>query len=199
MTSRTSSTSAHLRRCGPVRRGAVEQLDAERRLHGPDTENGFIPGEGAAFVLVVSPRAARSLPTLGRVVGLSTVDEPRPYGADEPCLGHGITLAVKRALAEGGVKGGLGWVLTDVTNERHRVDEWIYGFARNHAAFSREVVHEQPLLKTGDLGAAGAATLLVMAVTRWQVGCALGPAVLVAVHSDGAERGALVAREERAS
>lgn len=177
----------------------LEHLDAERRLHGPDTENGFIPGEGAAFVLLVSPRAARLLPVLGRVVGLGSADEPNPYGSDEPCLGLGITLALRRALEAAKVERGLGWVLTDVTNERHRVDEWTYGFARNHLAFSAEVVHDQPLLKTGDLGAASAATLLVMASIRWQTGAAPGPAVLVAVHSDGPARGALVAREERGS
>ena len=176
----------------------LEHLDEERRLHGPDVENGFIPGEGAAFVLLVASRGERALPVLGRVHAAACAEEPHPYGSDEPCLGAGITLAVKRALQASGVERDLEWVLTDVTNERHRVDEWMYGFARNHAAFSAAVVHDQPLLKTGDLGAASAAMLLVMAVVRWQTGCAVGPTALLALHSDGPTRGALIAREEPA-
>lgn len=173
----------------------LEHLDEERRLHGPDTENGFIPGEGAACALLVRPGHARGLPVHGHILSVACAEEPRPYGSEEPCLGLGITLALKRATAAAMAERNLGWVLTDVTNERHRVDEWTYGFARTHAAFADDVVHEQPLLKTGDLGAASAAVLLAMAAIRWQTGCAEGPAVLIAVHSDGPTRGALVAMQ----
>jgi 3-oxoacyl-[acyl-carrier-protein] synthase-1 len=86
--------------------------------------------------------------------------------------------------------------MTDVVNERHRVDEWSYAMARAHEAFDREVVHDQPLLKTGDLGAASAAVLLAIAVTRWESRCAIGDCVLLGLHSDGHERGALLASDE---
>lgn len=175
----------------------LDFLDNERRLHGPDTENGFIPGEGAAFVLLVAQQATRSLVIHGRIIAAATTEEPRPYGSDEPCLGVGMTLAVKRAAGEISGTGSIRWVLTDVTDERHRVDEWTYAFARNHAAFSADVVHDQPLLKTGDLGAASVAVLLAMIAIRWQTGCAVDPTALIAVHSDGPTRGALLVIEER--
>ena len=69
---------------------------------------------------------------------------------------------------------------------------------RSRLVFDADVVHEQPLLKTGDLGAASAAMLLVMASVRWQTGCAAGDSVLVATHSDGPERGVVIAAADRA-
>ncbi len=172
----------------------LDHLDAERRLHALDTENGFIPGEGAAFLLLVAPREAGRLQALARIVSVAREEEPRPYGSEEPCLGVGLTRAVRRAVAAT-PEQRLGWALTDVSNERHRVDEWMYTFARNHAAFRPEVVHEQPLLKTGDVGAATVPMLLTMAAVRWQTGCAIGPTALVAAASDGPARAAIVARQ----
>ncbi|MGK3964035.1 hypothetical protein WMF38_07630 [Sorangium sp. So ce118] len=172
---------------------ALEHLDAELRLHGLDTENGIVPGEGAAFLVLTTRARTGSLPRHGRLLAAATEDEPRPWGSEEPSLGSGITLAVRRALeaAELGPRA-VAWVLTDVANERHRVDEWSYAFARNHAAFTSDVVHDQPLLKVGDVGAASAALLGAIALVRWQTRSAVGPAALIAAHSDGPERGAMV-------
>ncbi len=175
----------------------LEHLDRELRLHTPSTENGMIPGEGAAFVLLARRRRASSLEPLGRVLAAAVEDEPHPYGAAEPCLAEGITAALRRASAVFGPGARrVPWALTDVANERHRVEEWMYAFGRNFGAFTPEVIHDQPLLKTGDVGAASAALLTVIAVTQWQTGCAPGDAALLALHSDGAERGALALAAE---
>jgi 3-oxoacyl-[acyl-carrier-protein] synthase-1 len=179
---------------------ALEWLDRDLRLHAPDTENGLIPGEGAAFVLLTRRARAASLPRLAQLLAACTTAEPRPWGSEEPCLGLGITLAVKRAVAAiGATSRRIPWVMTDVVNERHRVEEWGYAMARAHQAFAPELVHDQPLLRTGDLGAASAAVLLAIAATRWETGCAAGDCVLIGAHSDGPERGALLACAEAAS
>lgn len=175
----------------------LEHLDKELRLHGEGTENGFVPGEGAGFVMLARRGSAYGLEHGGRIVSAASEDEPRPYGSEEPCLGRGMTRALLRALSAAGLADAqrVSWVLTDVANERHRVDEWSYAFARAHRAFTPDVVHEQPLLRTGDLGAASAAVLLVMAATRWKTGCASGPIALIATHSDGPKRGAMLVEE----
>ncbi|WP_437760546.1 beta-ketoacyl synthase N-terminal-like domain-containing protein [Sorangium sp. So ce1389] len=173
---------------------ALEWLDRELRLHSMHTENGFIPGEGAGFVVLAARGRAGSLPRLGQVLGAAVGVEPRPYGSDEPCLALGITAAVKRAAAPVGVKARrIPWVMNDVVNERHRVDEWSYVMARAFEAFSPAVICEQPLLKTGDLGAASAPVMLAMATVRWETRCAPGDCVLIGTHSEGPERGALLA------
>ncbi|WP_437483329.1 beta-ketoacyl synthase N-terminal-like domain-containing protein [Sorangium sp. So ce1014] len=179
---------------------ALEHLDRELRLHGPETENGFIPGEGAGFLLLAARSRRGALPRRGRLLSAAVVDEPHPYGSAEPCLGLGMTLAVKKAAEAAGLggAGSIPWALTDVANERHRVDEWTSAFLRNHAVFTQDVAHEAALLQTGDLGAASAAVLAAMAVTRWETGCAPGVRALIATHSDGPERGAMVLEQQTA-
>lgn len=178
----------------------LEELDAARRLHGPATENGFIPGEGAAFVLLVSRRRAGTDVKHASIVGVGTEREPRPFGSAEPCHALGITLAMKRALASLG-SARIGWALSDVVGERHRVDEWLFGSGRIQHSLTPDVQHDTPLLLTGDLGAATAPLLVVLACVGWNTGCAPAAAelALVAAHSDEAERGALLLASEGGS
>jgi 3-oxoacyl-[acyl-carrier-protein] synthase-1 len=171
----------------------LEALDRAMRLHGPACENGFIPGEGAAFALLAHRRRAGSK-VLGQILGASTEREPRPYGSEEPCHGLGMSTAMKRAVSPLG-SARIGWALTDVVGERHRVEEFLYVTGRLHEHLT-DLAHDQPLMRTGDLGAASGVALLVLACVGFQTGTAKAPAALVMVHADGAERGAFVVAEE---
>lgn len=173
----------------------LETLDAARRLHGPATENGFIPGEGAAFVLLGSRRRAGSDVKHASIVGVGTEREPRPFGSAEPCHALGITLALKRALTALG-PSRIGWALSDVVDERHRVEEWLAGSGRIQHSLTSDLQHDTPLLLTGDLGAAAAPLLVVLACVGWSTGCGASELALVAAHSDDAERGALLLASE---
>lgn len=175
----------------------LEHLDEEMRLHSLEAENGFIPGEGAAFVLLTTSRFAGSLAPFATIKGIGAALEPRPFGSSEPNLGLGITSAVKRALTSASAADrSIDWVLTDVANERHRVEEWAFAEARHHAAFAPSLARDQPLLVTGEVGSASAAMLVVIASTRWQTRCSGGDRALIAVHSDGPERGAMIIDQE---
>jgi 3-oxoacyl-[acyl-carrier-protein] synthase-1 len=176
----------------------VDWLDREYRLHGLQTENGIIPGEAAAFVLLAQRSHASALTRFGQVLSADVQLEPRPYGSDEPCHGLAMTLALRNAAGPVGAKARrVGWALTDVANERHRVDEWELAAARAFEVFADDYSHDQPLLNTGEVGAASAPLLVVMACVRWQIGCAVSDCAMIAAHSDGAERGALLATREQ--
>jgi 3-oxoacyl-[acyl-carrier-protein] synthase-1 len=174
----------------------LERLADEYRLHGLTTENGFIPGEASAFVLLTHRGRSSALTRYASVLGHAVELEPRPFGSDEPCQALGMTAALRKATSSVGASRRIGWQLTDVVDERHRVDEWQYARTRTFRLFTDEVVHEQPLLLVGDVGAAATSLLMVDASVRWQTGCGLADLALIAVHSDGAERGvALLAGE----
>jgi len=173
----------------------LEQLDQARRLHGPGTENGFIPGEGAAFVLLASRRRFGPGTHAASIVGVGTEREPRPFGSTEPCHALGMTLAAKRAIEPAGA-AIIGWALSDVVGERHRVDEWLFASGRIQSSFAADLQHDAPLMITGDLGAASAPLLVVLACVGWQTGCASADVALVAAHSDGPERGAILLAQE---
>lgn len=171
---------------------ALEHLDREMRLNSLTAENGFIPGEGGAF-FVLTQRGSAGVRPLGRVESTAVEHEPRPYGSDEPCHALGMTKAAMRALEPCRAAGrAVPWVMTDVVDERHRVDEWAFASARIAKLLAPDYVHDQPGLVTGDVGAASVALMVAVAVTRWQTGCAVGPRLLIAAHSDESTRGALV-------
>lgn len=176
---------------------ALEWLDRELRLHSTHTENGFIPGEGAGFVVLAKRSRAGELPKRGQVLSTAMETEPHPYGSEEPCLGHGITAAVRQAVFVLGPKSRrIPWVLNDVVNERHRVDEQSYVMARAFESFAPDLEVEQPLLKAGDLGAAGVAIAVAIATTKWETRCAPGDLALICACSEGPERGAMLVSED---
>lgn len=168
----------------------LEALDAARRLHGPETENGFVPGEGAAFLLIANRRRATT--KLANIAGVGLEKEPRPYGSAEPTHALGITLACKRALGT----AKLGWALTDVVGERHRVEEWLFAAGRIQQQCTPDLRVDTPLMHTGDLGAASFPLLCVLACMGWKIGTGAGPLALIAGHSDGQDRGAVLLAAE---
>lgn len=167
----------------------LDALERDLRLHGPATENGFIPGEGSAFLRI----SRRGEERRASILGVATEREPRPFGSSEPSHALGISLAATRALEPLG-DTRIGWALTDVVGERHRTEEWLYASGRVQHRFVPEAQHETPLLLTGDLGAASAPFLVVFACVSWWIGSVSSVAsrALVAAHSDGPERGALL-------
>lgn len=170
----------------------LDALAAEYRLHGLDTENGFIPGEAAAFTVITHRRRASALTCYASVLGQAREIEPRPFGSEDPCQALGMTAALRKATTAVGMSRRIGWQLTDVVDERHRVDEWELARARSFKLFTPDVLHEQPLLAIGDVGAASAALLMVHASVRWHTRSAVSDLAVLTLHDDGAERGVIL-------
>ena len=78
----------------------LSELSREQRLLGPDVADGFIPGEGAAFLLLSSVRAAGD--GGGPAVAIRGVGTARDAGhrySAEPARGEGLSLAMEALLA----------------------------------------------------------------------------------------------------
>jgi 3-oxoacyl-[acyl-carrier-protein] synthase-1 len=167
---------------------AIRWLDEERRLHAPGTDDGLLPSEGAAFALLTTAASlaatARS-PALARLLHLSTTREGGPDDTPARALGEALRGAAG-ALAG---RGGATWLLSDVNGEQHRVHEHALLDVRL-ADVLGDARHDQLLGELGDVGVAAGALLLAIASTWFEVGCAPSRAAIVALSSDGPERGA---------
>ena len=162
-------------------------LDEERRLHGSGTRDGFIPSEGAAFVVVTAHETRLSY---ARVTGVATGME-REDGAEDPPIGEAAT-EVTRAAA-GALAEPIPWVICDVNGEHHRVKEWTFVRIRNRALFDDDhTVETRPYDELGDVGAASGAVFAVHACVAFRMGFAPAQRALVALRSEGGARGAFL-------
>lgn len=164
-------------------------LDEEHRLHALDAENGFVPGEGAAF-FVLGPKLGGAAPVSVR---RAVVGREETVLGDEPNIGASMT-GILRELCASAPGERLAWSMSDVNAERHRVREW--GLASGRGAFADDAVHDRPVDDLGDLGAASGAVFAALACELYRVGGAKRSSVCVALASDGAERGAFLLAHE---
>ena len=170
---------------GHVHPEVLADLDRALRLHAPGTEDGFIPSEGAAFVLLSRrPPARGSGPALAAIRRVLTGREAT-VGTDEPAIAAAMT-AIFHALGQG---DPVRWVLSDLNGESHRLREWTLVEAR--AQGGGAWVHDELVGELGDVGSATGALLTAIACEYFAAGCAPATSVVIALASDGAERGAL--------
>lgn len=169
----------------------IRWLERELRVLGESIHNGFIPSEGAAFVALGSGSASRTekRPIAKIVSAVAGVDQV-PEG--EPRLAEVMTELVRSGAAKLGARV-VPWVMTDMNGERHRTREWTFVSIRNKDALQGGVTREDHLGQlVGDAGAATGALGVAYAVTAFRIGFAPASSILLALHSDGDERGVVV-------
>ncbi|MDI3284252.1 hypothetical protein [Polyangium sp. 15x6] len=174
----------------------IRALEESGRLFSPDNLDARIPGEAAAFfVLMRDPDARRrGLSPLARVLGVGSGRERARPDNDAPAYeAFGLTAAVQQAavpLVRTGAKAG--WMLTDMTGEMRRLDEWQAAFVRAQDALESPYFIDSPAQRIGYLGAAAIPLFVVVAATAWEHGYAPSPVVMAIAGSDGGERAAVV-------
>ncbi len=169
-------------------------LDQECRLHAPGAEDGFIPGEGAAFALLCrepadaqSPGKAAPQP-FARLLDVELGREETELSG-EPNLGAAMTGVLAR-LCAALPEGGIDWLMSDVNGERHRLREWTMLSLRG--SLRPEATHSRLVDDLGDLGAALGPVLLAVAAHAFRGGHAPAHAVAITLQSEGVERGAFL-------
>jgi len=78
----------------------VSVLDRANRLNVENSKDGFVPGEGAGFLLLTrhAHLAMSQNDAIVRVNALGTGHEPGHLNSEQPYLGEGLDQAVKGAL-----------------------------------------------------------------------------------------------------
>lgn len=175
---------------GPV----LGWLDKSRRLAG-SARGGFYPGEGAAFVAVVTTSVVRALGlrSLASIRGWHSGTERRRIGTDDDNLGEGLSAAVIGAaepLRRAGAR--IDDVYCDINGERYRSEEWAFAMLRAHALLVDGTRYVSAADCCGDLGAASGAVGCIMAVRAWARDYARGSLALAWGGSEGGLRSAVV-------
>jgi 3-oxoacyl-[acyl-carrier-protein] synthase I len=170
----------------------LEWLNDTGRLKTDETPNGFIPGEGAAFVLLerLSVAQARNASAMARLTGIGNAVESNSIYEKSACTGEGLTGAIRMAREAAGDTTSPALMVCDLNGERYRANEWGLAMSRSfdgHPSPSR-VWHPADCL--GDCGAAAGVLNLVFATLALTQGTVAEGSALVWGSSDDGERGA---------
>jgi 3-oxoacyl-[acyl-carrier-protein] synthase-1 len=171
----------------------LQALDAEGRVRSETSTDGFIPGEGAAFVLLASPRAAATygLAPIARFSRAALGFEPGHLYSEEPYRGTGLAATLAQLRTVGTTEGPLEEVYSSMNGESHWAKEWGVSYTRNHSAFSPAHGVHHPAECCGDTGAACGPLMLGLAALGIRGGYRRSPAVVYA-SSDRGQRAAVV-------
>jgi 3-oxoacyl-[acyl-carrier-protein] synthase I len=170
-------------------------LDANRQLVGMKSRSGFIPGEGAGFVVLMTEavRARLELRPLALVRAVSRGNETKLIKSEEVCLGEGLIATVRNAvscLQRPGER--VNDIICDVNGERYRGEEWGFVCLKLSQYFDDPTAYLSPADCWGDMGAASIPLFAMLACQAAQRGYAKGARILLWASSAGGLRGAAV-------
>lgn len=175
---------------------ALAWLDEDRRIFSHHSEQGIVPSEGAAFVLLGRPDLPSGAlgpgvpePPRATLVHLANGRE-ETVASGEPNLGKAMTALVRGAIAA--ARERISWLVTDVNGERHRVREASLVEARIAEDLAESGRVDALPRELGDVGAATGALHLAVAVTWMRTGAAPARSALFLSSSEGPERSAFV-------
>jgi 3-oxoacyl-[acyl-carrier-protein] synthase-1 len=160
-------------------------LGQEGRVLGPRVMDGFVPGEGAAFLLLDAERTKPASNTARILAAASTMDPGHRYGT-EPARGEGLAMALE--LLRDRLSDPIGPIhVTFAGFNGENFDAKLWGVAqmRHGDLFSPEMTLEHPADCFGDTGAATGAVLMAMAAAAVSAGKPAGPALVWAASDRG--------------
>jgi 3-oxoacyl-[acyl-carrier-protein] synthase I len=175
----------------------LEQLDEAGQLASEVNHFGFTPGEGAGVLVLASTRLAQNqrLRALAWLAAVATAEEPAPMGTEGVCTGVGLGKALSGALAQlDGPDERVHTLYCDLNGQRYREAELAWASQRVPPGRIVDVSDfVAPADCWGDVGAASAPLLAVLAVASGLRGYARGPRALVfASSASRRERGAAI-------
>ncbi|WP_251972939.1 beta-ketoacyl synthase N-terminal-like domain-containing protein [Sphaerotilus microaerophilus] len=175
----------------------LEWLEQCDQLHGAGPLNnawGFIPGEGAGALLLVSEGMASSLdlPPLARVLAVGASHEPKRIKTETVCIGEGLTAAFREALAALPPGAQVSDIYCDMNGEPYRADEFGFTALRTKEHFESASDFIAPADTWGDVSAASGPLHLVLACAAAQKHYARGPYAFAWASAEMGERAAAV-------
>lgn len=171
--------------------GRLRFLDEECRLMALGAEDGFIPSEGAAWLLLSlgdsKPKDAGGQRPFAGILGVDNENEDS-ISKNEPNIAKALTSVIRKAHDH--IGGKIPWLLSDLSGEKGFVREM--QFAMMRGTMSDGHTHNRFLDDFGDMGAASGPTLAMLACMHFRLGCAPSRTATIALQSDGEARGTFV-------
>ncbi|WP_123344110.1 hypothetical protein [Pseudomonas brassicacearum] len=171
--------------------GATLTVFEEReRLLTSENSNGFIPGEGAAAVVLAAPVASEE-PQLA-CIGLGFgVEQATVESEDLPLRAEGLTQAIRAALGEAGCGlEQMDYRLTDISGEQYYFKEASLALSRS-LRVRKEFFHLwHPADCIGEVGAAIGPVMLAVALAASRKGYGEGPNIFCHLGNDAGQRAA---------
>jgi 3-oxoacyl-[acyl-carrier-protein] synthase-1 len=170
----------------------LEWLNDTGRLKTDDNSKGFVPGEGAAFLVLepYSSTTARKGSALAMLAGIGNMVEPNNIFEKSACTGDGLTGAIRSAFKMAGDSSPVSLVVCDLNGERYRANEWGLAMSRSFGTRSPPSLLWHPADCLGDCGAAAGVLNLVFGTLALKQRNAQENHVLVWGSSDDGQRGA---------
>lgn len=173
----------------------IARLARSGLLFAPDNLDARIPGEAAAFAVLVRPDTARQLrlAAIAEIAGVGTgMERARPDNDESAWEAQGLPAALREAARGlGDERRRAGWLLTDLTFEMRRIQEWQAVMIRARRLLCEPYAVDSPAQRIGYLGAAALPLAVVLAAEAWAGGYAPSPVALAFAGSDTGARGAL--------
>lgn len=165
----------------------LARLGDERRLLGSDVKDGFVPGEGAAF-LVLSRRRRSVDHECTAVCAVGTGEDPGHRYSDAPALGVGLSAALDDARSQEPDLAAVKTCFAGLNGEHMGAKQWGVAHIRHHELFDPALAFEHPADCFGDVGAAMGTLLMALADVTLRTQQRPGP-MLVWASSDDAPCG----------
>lgn len=180
----------------PVIVGAVDtfmdlkllaSLEAEGRILRSGVQDGFIPGEGAAFVVLTAISAEAAGGARITVEAAASAADPGHRTGKEPARGEGLAQAIDVLRGRLATVEPVRVTFAGLNGESFDAKAWGVAQVRHADFFAPGLLLEHPADCFGDAGAATGAILLSLAGKALAAGHRPGPA-LVWAASDGESR-----------
>ncbi|MCG8314935.1 MAG: hypothetical protein MI976_17130 [Pseudomonadales bacterium] len=171
----------------------LASLDMESRILSTTTMDGFVPGEGAAFILLSKAQTSdiTEQTTYAVIKSAGISFEKGHLYSEEAYKGDGLAQAFAIMFEEYKAQEKVQSVYAGLNGENFGSKEWGVAYLRNKAHFEEQYQIEHPIDCLGDTGAALAPMLMgLSAIGLWRK-TTPGPS-LIWCSSDYGQRAALI-------
>ncbi len=169
-------------------------LDKDARILTEDRQDGFVPGEAAGFLLLMSESAQKRMgdTSFTTIYPPGLANEAGHRYSREPYRGDGLSEAFRYAIANANVKItglSISSLYSSMNGESMAAKEYGVAVTRNQSSLAKDIQHHHPADCFGDIGAAFAPVLTGIIASHKRP---VKQATLVYCSSDTQLRGAMV-------